>query len=76
MEGRLSKMCSGVYKRKEVEKSVIRYDVPRGLLQNIFVEYFLCIDSPKYTRASPPARKMLFSSIIIMIILSYVIIRI
>ena len=42
-----------------------------------FAEYFLCICSAKYTRASAPARKMsLFSSIIITIILSYAKIRI
>ena len=42
------------------------------MLWNIF-----CIGLAKYTKASPPARKMsLFSSIIITIILSYVIIRI
>ena len=36
------------------------------------VEYFLCVGSAKYTRASSLARKMsLFSSIIITIILSY-----
>ena len=41
------------------------------------VDYFLCIGTAKYTKASPPARKMsLFSSIIITIILCYVIIRI
>ena len=39
--------------------------------------HFLCIGTAKYTKASPPARKMsLFSSIIITIILCYVIIRI
>ena len=41
------------------------------------MEYFLCIGTAKYTKASPPARKMsLFSSIIITIVLSYAIIRI
>ena len=48
-----------------------------GWLQANVVEYFLCIGSAKYTRASPPARIMsLFSCIIITIILSYEIIRI
>ena len=41
------------------------------------MEYFLCIGTAKYTKASPPARKMsLVSSIIITIVLSYAIIRI
>ena len=45
--------------------------------QTNVVEYFLCTGSVKYTRASPPARKMsLFSFIIITIILSYAMIRI
>ena len=45
--------------------------------QTNLVEYFLCIGPAKYTKGSPPARKMsLFSSIIITIILSYAIIRI
>ena len=39
------------------------------------MEYFLCIGPAKCSKASPPARKMsLFSSVIITIILSYVII--
>ena len=39
------------------------------------MEYFLCIGLAKYTKASPPAKKMsLFSSVIITIILSYAII--
>ena len=38
------------------------------------VEYFLCTVTAKYTKASPPARKIsLFSSIIIAIILPYAI---
>ena len=46
-------------------------DAPKQMLWNIF----LYIGPVKYTRASPPARKVsLFSSIIIMIILSYAII--
>ena len=48
-------------------------DGPKQMLGNIF----LCIGRAKYTKASPPARKMsLFSPIIITIILSYAIIRI
>ena len=50
--------------------------VLNGWPQRNAVEYFLCIGSAKYTRALPPARKMLFSSIIITIILSYAIIGI
>ena len=46
-------------------------------LQTNVTEYCLCNGMAKYTRALPPARKMLlFSSIIITIILSYAIIRI
>ena len=45
--------------------------VLNGWLQVNVVEYFLCIGSAKYTRASPPARKMsLFSAIVITIMLS------
>ena len=41
------------------------------------MNFFLCIGPAKYTKASPPARKMLlFSSIIITIILFYAINRI
>ena len=48
-------------------------DGPKQMLGN----NFLCIGPAKYTKASPPARKMsLFSPIIITIILSYAIIRI
>ena len=51
--------------------------VRNGWPQTNFVEYFLCIGTTKYTKASPPARKMqLFSYIIIKNILSYVIIKI
>ena len=43
----------------------------------VLVFVFLCIGPAKYTKASPPAKKMsLFSSITITIILSYAIIRI
>ena len=45
--------------------------------QTNVVKYFLCIGPGKYTKAPPPAKKMLlFPSIIITIILSYAIIRI
>ena len=45
--------------------------------QTNIVEYFLCIGTVKYTKASsPPSKMSLFSSIIITIVLSYAIIRI
>ena len=45
--------------------------------QTNIVEYFSCIGMTKYTKASPPAKKMsLVSFIIITIILSYAIARI
>ena len=50
--------------------------VINGWPQANVVEYCLCIGMVKYTKTSPLARKMLFFSIIITIILSYVIIRI
>ena len=51
--------------------------VRKGWPQTNVVEYFLCIGTAKYTKASPPAWKIsLFSSIIVTIILSYTIIRI
>ena len=40
------------------------------------MEYYLFIGTAKYTKASPPAKKMLFSSIIITIILPNAMIRI
>ena len=53
------------YEGKWVEKL-------NGWPQTNVVEYFLCIGLVRYTRASPSARKVsLFSSIMIMIILSY-----
>ena len=59
-------------REKGFEKLVLRYVRIHGWPQKNFVEYFLCIGTAKYTKASPPARKMLlFSSIIITIILSY-----
>ena len=57
-----------------LKKSVIRQYVLNGWPQTNV--YFLCIGPAKYIRASLPARKMLFSSIIITITLSYAIIRI
>ena len=50
--------------------------VLNGWPQTNIVEYFLCIGWARYTKASPPARKMLFSSIIITVILSCAITRI
>ena len=49
--------------------------VLNGWPQTNNVEYFLCSGTAKYTKVSPPARKMLFSFIRIRIILSYAIIR-
>ena len=69
-------MCTGAYRRRLVEKLVIRYVHTKWMAQTSVVEYFLCIGSAKYTTASPPTRKIsLFPSIIITIILSYAIIR-
>ena len=54
---------------RKVWKLVIRYVLTKWMVPNICREIFLCIGSAKYTRASPPARKMwLFSSIITTII--------
>ena len=51
--------------------------VLNGWPQVNVVEYFSCTGTVKYTKASPPPRKMLlFPSIIIMTILSYAIIRV
>ena len=63
---------------EEVEKSVLRYVRTKWMApKKCCGIFFVCIGPAKYTIASPPARKMsLFSSIIIKIILSYVIIRI
>ena len=50
--------------------------VLNGWPQTNFVEYFLSTGSAKYTRVSPPGRKMsLFPSMIITIILFFAIIR-
>ena len=61
-----------------VEKLVLRYVRTKWMAPNECCGiFFLCIGPAKYTKASPLAKKMsLFSSIIITIILSYVIIRI
>ena len=51
--------------------------VLNGWTQTDFVENFLCTGTSKYTKTSPPARKMsLFSSVLITIVLSYMMIRI
>ena len=61
-----------------VEKLVLRYVLTKWKAPNKCCEiFFLCIGPAKYTKVSPPVRKMsLFSSIIITIISSYAIIRI
>ena len=61
-----------------VKKSVLRYVRTKWMAPNKCCGiFFLCIGPAKYTKASPPARKIsLFSSITITIILSYAIIRI
>ena len=61
-----------------VEKLVLRYVRTRWMALNKCCGiFFLCIGPAKYTRVSPPARKMsMFSSIIITIVSSYAIIRI
>ena len=71
-------MRTYAYKGEGVEKSVLRYVRTKWMAPNKCCGiFFLCIGPAKYTKASPPARKMsLFSSIIITIILSYAIIRI
>ena len=65
---------TSAYRGEGVEKWVIRYVRNKWMVPN---KFFVCIGSAKYTRASPPLRKMsLFSSILPTIILFYVIIRI
>ena len=60
-----------------VEISVLKYVGTKWMAQTNVVEYFLCIGPARYTEASPPARKiLLFSSIVITIILFCAIIRI
>ena len=70
-------MRTCTYNGEGVEKLILRYIVLNRWPQTNFVEYFLCVSPAKYTKASPPARKMsLFPSIVITNILSYAIIRI
>ena len=71
-------MGTYAYKGEEVEKSVLRYVRTKWMAPSKCCGiFFLCIGPAKYTKASPPARKIsLFSSITITIILSYAIIRI
>ena len=73
-----SKCVHMLTRGRGVEKSVLRYVHNKWMAPNKCCGiFFLCIGPTKYTKASPPARKMsLFSSIIITIILSYAIIRI
>ena len=72
-----SKCVHMLTRGRGIEKSVLRYVVLNGWPQSNVVEYFFCIAPAKYTKASPPARKMsLLSYIIITTILSYAIIRI
>ena len=64
---------------RKVEKLVLRLVRTKWMAPNKLnvVEYFLCIGPAKNTKASLPARKiMLFSSIIITVIFSYMIIKI
>ena len=71
-------MSAYASKGEGVEKLVLRYVRTKCMAPNKCCGiFFLCIGMAKYTKASPPARKVLmFSSIIIAIILSYAIIRI
>ena len=73
-----SKSVHMLTRRRRVKKLVLRYVRSKWMASNKCCGiFFLCIGPVKYTKASPPARKMsLFSSIIITIILSYAIIRI
>ena len=73
-----SKCVHMLTRGRGVEKLVLRYVRTKWMAPNKCCGiFFLCIGPAKYTKASPPARKMsLFSSIIITIILSYAIIRI
>ena len=79
--GRMNGVIQNVYRCVLGEgggwKLVIRYVRTKWMATNKCCGMFLCIGLAKYTRASPPARKMsLFSSIVITITLSYAIIRI
>ena len=76
MEGVIQNVCRCV-QGEGVEKLIIRYVSAKWMVPNKCCGIFLCIGSAKYTRGSPPARKMsLFSSIKTTIISSYAIIRI
>ena len=72
-----SKCVHMLTRGRGVEKLVLRYVRTKWMTPNKCCGiFFLRIGPAKYTKASPPARKMLlFSSIIITIILSYAIIR-
>ena len=71
MEAGSCKMCTAVYRGSGLKNRSKDTYVLNGWPQTNVMEYFLYIGSAKYTRASPPARKMsLFSSIIITIIYS------
>ena len=69
-------MCIWVILQYKFGSVVLRYVHTKWWLQTKFVEYYLFIGTAKYTKASPPAKKMLFSSIIITIILPNAMIRI
>ena len=72
-----SKCVQMLTRGRGVEKLVLWYVRTKRMVPNKCGIFFLCVGLAKYSKASPPARKMsLFSSIIIMIILSYTIIRI
>ena len=74
--GGSSKKCTCAYSERRVGKLVKRYVRTKWMASNKFCGIFF-IGSVKYTRASPPGRKMLLlSSIIITIVLLYAIIRI
>ena len=73
-----SKWVHMITRERGVEKSILRYVRTKWMAPSKRCGiFFVCIGPAKYTKASPPAREMsLFSSIIIMVILSHVIIRI
>ena len=71
-----SKCVHMLTRGRGVEKSVLRYVRTKWMAPNKCCRiFFLCTGPAKYTKASPPARKMLLFSSIITIILSYAIIR-
>ena len=57
MEGESSKMCTGAYRGRRLKYQSSDTYVLNGWPQANVVEYFLCIGSAKYTRASLPAKK-------------------